>query len=120
MKQDLYSNVWVSAESQLAKLYPKAYREKVLFYLSLQSQSENLNLVIRYDKTNLTVFVLSLWDKCRWGLNSFGRYICTPSSTALRNGLPTSVSQFNLFEKIKSYYKSLFVKKGKRYRSVIL
>ena len=73
MKQDLYSNVWVSAENQSTKLYPTAYREEVLFFLSMKILYENLNLVISYDKINLTVFVLSLWDQFRWGLNSFGQ-----------------------------------------------
>ena len=46
-----------------------------MFFLLLKIIRENLNLVINYDKTNLTVFVLSLWDKYRWDLNSFGQYI---------------------------------------------
>ena len=46
----------------------------VFFFFSLKILCENLNLVISYDKVNLTAFVLSLWDKFRLGLNSFGQY----------------------------------------------
>ena len=49
----------------------KRYR----FFLSLKIIFEILNPVRSYDKTNLTVFVLSIWKKDRWGLNSFGQYI---------------------------------------------
>ena len=43
--------------------------------VSLKTVFENLNLVKRYDKTYPNVFVFSLWEKCRWGLTSFGQYI---------------------------------------------
>ena len=36
---------------------------------------EYLKLVKNYDKTNPNVFVFGLWEKCRWGLISFGQYI---------------------------------------------
>ena len=32
MKQDLYSNEWISAEYQLAEINPKAYREEVFLF----------------------------------------------------------------------------------------
>ena len=60
MKQVLYSNIWISAENQSPKFYPKAQREEVLCFLLVKILCENLNLVISYDKTNLTLFVLSL------------------------------------------------------------
>ena len=54
--------MWISVEIQSAEIDPKAYREEVFFIVSLKTLFENLNLVIRYDKTNPTVFVLSLWE----------------------------------------------------------
>ena len=73
MKQDLYSNEWISAENQSAEIIPKAYREEVSLNLLPKSLFESLNLVKSYDNTNLTVFILSLWHKYRWGLTSFGQ-----------------------------------------------
>ena len=52
----------------------KHKKKRYCFFFSLKILCENLNLVISYDKINLTAFVLSLWDKYRWGLNSFGQY----------------------------------------------
>ena len=46
-----------------------------MFILLLKILFESSNPVNSYDKTNLTVFVLSLWEKDGWGLNSFGQYI---------------------------------------------
>ena len=74
MKQDMYSNELISAENQSAEIYPQAYREEVCLIVSLNTLFENINLVKRYDKTNLTVFACSLWKKYRWGLTSFGQY----------------------------------------------
>ena len=39
--------------------------EEVFFFLSLKILFKKLNLLNSYDKTNLTVFVLSLWGKDR-------------------------------------------------------
>ena len=70
MKQGLYSNEWISAEIQPAETNPKAYTEEVFLIVSLKTLFEKLNLVKSYDKTNQTVFVLSLWKK-HAGLNFF-------------------------------------------------
>ena len=35
---------------------------------------KNSNLIKNYEKTNPTVFVFSVWEKCRWGLTSFGQF----------------------------------------------
>ena len=45
MKQDLYSNEWISAENQSAEINPKAYREEVFLVILLKTLFENLNLV---------------------------------------------------------------------------
>ena len=60
MKQDLFSDVLVSAETQTIKLCSKVKREDALvfFFLSLKILFENLNPVNNYDKTFLTVFAL--------------------------------------------------------------
>ena len=34
-----------------------------------------INPIESYGKTNMNVFVLSLWEKYRWGLTSFGQFI---------------------------------------------
>ena len=60
MKQDLYSNEWISAAIQSAEMNPKANREEEFFIVSLKTLIENLNLVKSYDRTNLAVFVFSL------------------------------------------------------------
>ena len=49
---------------------------EVMFFLSLKILFENINPVNSDDKTNLTVFVLSLWEKGRWDLYSFCQYKC--------------------------------------------
>ena len=38
---------------------------------SLKTLCENFNPITSYGKSNMTVFVLSLWEKYRWGLNFF-------------------------------------------------
>ena len=45
MKQGLYSNEWISAEIQSAESNPKAYREEVVFIVSLKTLFGNLNVV---------------------------------------------------------------------------
>ena len=35
---------------------------------------QNVNPVKRYSITKMTVFVLSLWEKYRWSLTSFGQF----------------------------------------------
>ena len=72
MKQDLYLNKLMSAENKLATLNPKAYRKEVCLFISLKTLSEKFNLVKCYDKN----IVFSLWEKYRWGLSSFGQYMC--------------------------------------------
>ena len=44
MKQDLYSNVWVSAENRSTKLYPKASKEEVIFVGNIFSFAEKFNV----------------------------------------------------------------------------
>ena len=61
MKQDLSSNVWISAENHSAEINPKAYREEV---------SLIVNLIKSYDKTNLTFFSKYV-GKIQVGLNLF-------------------------------------------------
>ena len=75
MKQDLYSYEWISAEIQSAEMNPRANREEEFLIVSLKTMFENSNLVESYDETNSTAFVVSLSDKYRWGLISFGQYI---------------------------------------------
>ena len=36
---------------------------------------QNVNPIENYSKTKMTVFVLSLWEKYRWGLTSFDQFI---------------------------------------------
>ena len=36
---------------------------------------QKINPIKSYSKTKMTVFVLSLWEKYRWGLTSFGQFI---------------------------------------------
>ena len=43
-----------------------AYSLKILY--------ENFNPLKSYGKTNMTVFVLSLWEKYRWGITSFNQF----------------------------------------------
>ena len=74
MKQDLYSNEWISLENQSAQIIPKAYREEVILIFSPKTLFESVNLVTSYDKTYLTAVVLSQWENYRWGLTSFGQY----------------------------------------------
>ena len=75
MKQHLYANEWLSAETQSTETNLKPYREEVFVVVSPKTVFENLNLVKSYDKTNPIVFVFSLSEKYRWGLTSFGQYI---------------------------------------------
>ena len=75
MKKDLYSNEWISDENQSTEIILQAHREEVFLIVSLKTVFEHLNLVKRYDYTNPNVFVLSLWEKYRRGLTSFGQYI---------------------------------------------
>ena len=65
MKQDLYSNEWISTEIQSAEINPQAYREEVFLIVSLKTLFENLHLVKSYDrpKTSLTDSIFSLWEK---------------------------------------------------------
>ena len=77
MKQDLYSNEWISAEYQSAEINPKAYREEVFLVIPLKTVFENLNLVKSYNMINLTVFVFSLWERILVRLNFFGQYKLT-------------------------------------------
>ena len=35
---------------------------------------EHFDPIKRYGKSNMIVFVLSLWEKYRWGLTSFGQF----------------------------------------------
>ena len=75
MKQDLYANEWLSAETQSTETNLKPYREDVFLVVSPKTVFEKLNLVKSYDKTNPIVFVFSLSEKYRRGLTSFGQYI---------------------------------------------
>ena len=75
MKQDLYSNEWISAENQSTEINLKAYKEEVYLIVSLKTVFENLNVVKSNDKTNPNIFVSSLWEKYRWGITFFGQYI---------------------------------------------
>ena len=54
MKQDIYSNEWISAENQSAEIIPKAFREEISLILSPKILFESLYLVKSYAKTNLT------------------------------------------------------------------
>ena len=63
MKQGLYSNEWISTEIQSAEINPQAYRGEVFLIVSLKTLFENLHLIERYDKSNPTDFVFSLWEK---------------------------------------------------------
>ena len=74
MKQHLYLNEWKSAENRSKEIGLRTYGEEVFLTVSLKTVFENLNLVKSYNKTNPNVFVLSLWEKYRWGLTSFGQY----------------------------------------------
>ena len=56
----MYSNVWISVESQSTEINLQAYRQEVFFIVSPKTVFENLNLVKSYDKTNPDVFVFSL------------------------------------------------------------
>ena len=42
---------------------------------SLKIRLENFDPVKSYDKTNMTIFALSLWENYRMGLTSFGQFI---------------------------------------------
>ena len=75
MKEDLYSNEWISAENQSTEIILQTHREEVFLIVSLKSVFENLNHVKSYDHTNPNVLVLSLWEKYRRGLTSFGQCI---------------------------------------------
>ena len=70
MKQDLSSNVWISAENHSAEINPKAYREEVSLIHSPKTLFESINLIKSYDKTNLTFFSKSM-GKIQVGLNFF-------------------------------------------------
>ena len=74
MKQDLYSNEWISTEIQSAEINPQAYRGEVFLIVSLKTLFQNLHPVKSYVKTNPTDFVFSLREKYRWGFTSFGQY----------------------------------------------
>ena len=50
------------------------FRRDIAAFL-LKIMCETLNAVKRYSKSNMTVFVLSLWKKYRQGLTSFGQFI---------------------------------------------
>ena len=50
MNQDLYSNVWISAETRSTEINLKAYREEVFLIVSPKTVFENLKLVESYDK----------------------------------------------------------------------
>ena len=65
MKQDLYSNGWISTENQSGEIYPLACRDEVFFIISLRTLFEILNLVKSFDKTNLTAFAFSLWENTK-------------------------------------------------------
>ena len=52
MKQDLYSNEWISAVNLSTEINLKAYREEVFLIISLKNVFEIFNLVKSYDKTN--------------------------------------------------------------------
>ena len=74
MKQDLYSNEWISAENQSTEINLKTHREEEVLIVSLKIVFEYLDLVKSNDKTNPNVFVYSLWEKYRWALTSFCQY----------------------------------------------
>ena len=42
---------------------------------SLKILCEYVTSVKSYGKTNMNVFVLTLWEKYSWGLTSFGQFI---------------------------------------------
>ena len=44
---------------------------------SLEISCTNLYSVKSYDETNMKVFVLSLWEKCSWGITYFDEFIYT-------------------------------------------
>ena len=54
MKQDLYSNEWISAENQSTEINLKTHREEEVLIVSLKIVFEYLNVVKSY----------SLWEKC--------------------------------------------------------
>ena len=54
---------------------------------------ENFTLVKSYGKTNINVFVLSLWEKYRWGLTSFGQFIIRAASKPERNNVFYIIAQ---------------------------
>ena len=71
MKQGLCLNEWISVESQSTEISLKLDREEVFLIVSLKTVVENLNQLKSYNKTNPTVFILSLWEKIQAGLNFF-------------------------------------------------
>ena len=70
MKQNLYSNEWISSENQSTKINLNADREEVFLIVSLKTVFENYNLVKSYDKTYPNVFEFGLWE-ILVGLNFF-------------------------------------------------
>ena len=67
-EKDIHSNLLISTENELTKVKPRdiaASMQKML--------CQKVNPVKSYSKTKMTVFVLNLWEKYRWGLSSFGQ-----------------------------------------------
>ena len=72
---------------------------------SLTFLCKNFNSVKRYGKRNVTVFALSLWEKYRWGLTSFGQFL----SHKLRECVYNHIKIIKTLLVVQDFWRSVYI-----------